>query len=339
MRDVRMSEERISIVVPVYKVPESYLRKCIESIQCQTYRNIEILLVDDGSPDNCGIICDEYATHDVRVRVIHQVNSGAAAARNTGIKNASGKWIAFVDSDDIVAPMWLEHLWRYADEGTLPMCAYCTKPDDLGKHEQLDVETGRKYKLSSFYDFNMAGIAGYLWNTLFHANIVRKNHLTFRESHERGDYNEDLLFSLQYISMCDSNIASIIYTGYMDYCYCIREDSLSRSYDTFEFEKYQEKYILWKKFLDENVVGDRLMKMESLASASLYRFLTTMNVEAEIGNYQKFRNIVCSDVMQECVRIDSSKENQRIIRLIEKKHSLILWLIYKAKNMKRRSFQ
>lgn len=93
----------ISIVVPVYKVEEDFLRNCIERILEQTYSDIELILVDDGSPDKCGEICDEYADLDKRIKVIHQINSGVSSARNTGIKNACGNWILFVDSDD-----WLE---------------------------------------------------------------------------------------------------------------------------------------------------------------------------------------------------------------------------------------
>lgn len=94
----------VSIVVPVYKVPRQFLDKCIKSIQSQTYQSIEIILVDDGSPDDCGLICDEYAQKDERIKVIHQNNGGLSAARNTGVREARGKWIMFVDGDD-----WVEN--------------------------------------------------------------------------------------------------------------------------------------------------------------------------------------------------------------------------------------
>lgn len=89
----------ISIVVPVYKV-EKYLSRCIDSILAQTYKNFELILVDDGSPDNCGKICDEYARKDSRIKVIHQVNSGVTKARAIGVQNSTGQYICFVDSDD-----------------------------------------------------------------------------------------------------------------------------------------------------------------------------------------------------------------------------------------------
>lgn len=86
-----MMEPFVSIIVPVYKVPEQYLRKCIESTMTQTLKNIEILLVDDGSPDQCGKICDEYAEKDKRIRVLHKKNGGLSSARNYGCKAAQGK--------------------------------------------------------------------------------------------------------------------------------------------------------------------------------------------------------------------------------------------------------
>lgn len=101
--------ETISVIVPIYKV-EPYLRQCVDSILAQTYRDLEIILVDDGSPDNCGRICDEYAKKDPRVVVIHQKNSGLSSARNAGIKRAGGAYLNFVDSDDFLAPAMLEKL-------------------------------------------------------------------------------------------------------------------------------------------------------------------------------------------------------------------------------------
>lgn len=101
----------ISVIVPVYKV-EKYLPQCIDSILAQTYKDFELILIDDGSPDNCGKMCDEYAQRDARVRVIHQKNGGLSAARNAGIDMAKGEYIAFVDSDDYVSEEYLEKLYN-----------------------------------------------------------------------------------------------------------------------------------------------------------------------------------------------------------------------------------
>ena len=98
-----MSNPLISIIAPVYKVQEQYLRDCIVSLQNQTYSNIEIILVDDGSPDTCGLVCDEFAKKDNRIKVIHKQNGGLVSARNAGYEIATGDWFCFMDSDD-----WLD---------------------------------------------------------------------------------------------------------------------------------------------------------------------------------------------------------------------------------------
>ena len=126
--------ELISVIIPVFRV-EAYLRRCMDSVLAQTYEKMEIILVDDGSDDGCPVICDEYAEKDSRVRVIHQKNAGLSGARNTGIDEAKGEYLAFVDSDDYLSPEFLERLymacietdsdmsvcrWEYVKGGPIP---------------------------------------------------------------------------------------------------------------------------------------------------------------------------------------------------------------------------
>ena len=106
-----MEKPLISIIIPVYKV-EKYLEKCIKSVLSQTYKNLQIILVDDGSPDNCGNICDDYARVDNRIEVIHKANGGLSDARNVGLKAARGEYIGFVDSDDYVSNEMFENLYN-----------------------------------------------------------------------------------------------------------------------------------------------------------------------------------------------------------------------------------
>ena len=106
-----MTTPLISVIVPVYRV-EEYLERCVKSILSQTYKNLEVILVDDGSPDQCPAICDACAEKDVRVKVIHQENKGLSGARNAGIDAASGEYLAFVDSDDYVSPHFIEELYQ-----------------------------------------------------------------------------------------------------------------------------------------------------------------------------------------------------------------------------------
>lgn len=115
----------ISVIVPVYKV-EAFLRPCVDSILAQTFSDFELILVDDGSPDNCGAICDEYAAKDSRVHVIHQQNGGLSAARNAGIDwcfaNSNSQWLSFVDSDDTIRPDYLAKLYSTAADCGADLC-------------------------------------------------------------------------------------------------------------------------------------------------------------------------------------------------------------------------
>lgn len=130
----------ITIIVPVYQVKD-YIKECVESLLAQTYENLEILLIDDGSTDGSGEICGEYALKDSRVQVIRQENQGLSAARNTGIALAKGEYVAFVDSDDVVLPDYAETLYRLLEryQADIAFCAYvkCKTEDLVNAREEL----------------------------------------------------------------------------------------------------------------------------------------------------------------------------------------------------------
>lgn len=316
---------KISVIVPVYKA-EAFLSRCIDSILGQTFSDFELILVEDGSPDNCGAICDSYAAKDSRVKVIHQENRGASAARNMGLDAATGEYIAFCDSDDLVAPKWLEHLVECAALGVLPVCAACNQIESLGREKILS-GIGRDVRpIADFYLYGRQGLTGYLWNALFHGNIIQKQKLRLRTQHEKGDYNEDLLFALEYVRY----IQQIVYTGYADYLYDTREGSLSRSYYDHYFDKYEEKYTLWRQFLERHGLDDQ---KKELATSMLYRFLTALNQ----ADYAQVKRILASEAVQEAVRLaDTSAENPAILCLIENKAALLLWLRLRIHHLKGR---
>ena len=145
--------KKISVIVPVYKV-EAVLKKCLDSIITQTYENLEIILVDDGSPDISGKICDEYSKRDSRVKVIHKKNAGVAAARNSGLKVATGEYCTFVDSDDYVSPNIYQILLNsivssksdvaicnieYFDDNNIPIYKESPLKDEILTRNQLSV--------------------------------------------------------------------------------------------------------------------------------------------------------------------------------------------------------
>lgn len=145
----------ISVIVPVYKV-EAYLSRCIDSILSQTFTDFELILVDDGSPDNCGKICDEYAEKDSRVRVIHQENGGLSSARNAGIDwvfaNSDSQWLTFIDSDDWIHPQYLELLLSGANSTNTDICV-CeyTETSEFSDFKNLNNTTIQKLSPEDFF--------------------------------------------------------------------------------------------------------------------------------------------------------------------------------------------
>ena len=163
-----MKNDLISIIIPVYKV-EKYLEKCIESVLKQTYTNLQIILVDDGSPDNCGKICDEYAKKDSRIEVIHKINGGLSDARNVGINRANGRYIGFVDSDDYIKEDMYEKLINLIKEydADISICNLYDVIDgkeyvrnkDNGIHEYSRIDILKEILLDK-------NIQSYAWNKL-----------------------------------------------------------------------------------------------------------------------------------------------------------------------------
>lgn len=165
----------LSVIVPVYKV-EPYLRRCIDSIREQTYHNLQIILVDDGSPDHCGEICDEYTKLDSRIIAVHQENEGLSGARNNGLLFAKGEYIAFVDSDDWLAPAMYETLIRMMEQYNLDM-ARCsvigsdgTQEDHIlpRAHMANQLVTGRGAFELYFTEF----LCKVVWNAVYRRDIV-----------------------------------------------------------------------------------------------------------------------------------------------------------------------
>jgi len=166
--------EKVSVIVPVYKV-EAYLDECVRSIVNQTYTNLEIILVDDGSPDNCGAMCDAWAEKDSRIKVIHQENGGISAARNAGLNAATSQWIVFVDSDDVVSVHMVESLVREnPQKDCLPIVTYLDftgdPPGDSGVYTCKYIE-GRNW---------LATRPGYYcWGVLYNREVIKRANLTF----------------------------------------------------------------------------------------------------------------------------------------------------------------
>jgi glycosyltransferase involved in cell wall biosynthesis len=189
----------ISVIVPVYNA-EKFLHRCIDSILAQTFKDFELILINDGSKDNSGTICDEYAINYSCVRVFHKENGGVSTARNLGLDNAKGRWIAFIDSDDYVDADFLK-LYINNIDGTSEIViqsikvidhdyVYATKPQCLIEGSAIDIMVALKYD---------DGTIGYIFNKLFSFSIISKNRLRFKEDIRLREDEDFVLRYLLYI--------------------------------------------------------------------------------------------------------------------------------------------
>ena len=215
----------ISIIVPVYKV-EQYLDECVQSIRNQTYTNLEIILVDDGSPDRCPEMCDEYARQDSRIKVIHKPNGGLSSARNAGLEVMNGEYFGFVDSDDYIDKHMYETLISYIDQTARisACCAYKVLKDGREEYyspycNSIEYYSGEAFLKSVYPQVNQVEV----WLRLFSTKDF--GHLRFREHR----IAEDLLY-MSFIGLeMEKNRSSMVRLPYFGYYYRYVETSITHS--------------------------------------------------------------------------------------------------------------
>lgn len=186
---MKIFNDLISVIVPIYKV-EPYLDRCVESIVNQTYKNLEIILVDDGSPDNCPAMCDVWAQKDCRIRVIHKLNGGLSDARNSGIAIATGAFIGFVDSDDWIATTMYEKLYETMKKNNCNMTACGIQlVDENGEESDITVtyetqSTSLRGEQAMRAVIEEKGVAPTVWNKLYRADCVKDIPFAVGKTHE-----------------------------------------------------------------------------------------------------------------------------------------------------------
>lgn len=242
--------DKISIIVPIYKV-EKYLKKCIDSIINQTYSNLEIILVDDGSPDNCPNICDEYAKKDNRIIVIHKKNGGLSDARNVGIEQATGKYISFIDSDDYITNDYIEYLYKlitsYDGDVSiiLPQIFYDEQDRVIisNKKEIIKVYDSKTALLTMLYQKEFDTSA---WGKLYKTDLF--NDIKFPV----GKLYEDI--STIYKTFLNSD--TIVYSNQKKYYYLKRKDSImGRSFKEKDMDYIYQAESMYNsvKFMDNEI--------------------------------------------------------------------------------------
>lgn len=239
---------KISIVVPVYNV-EKYLKKCIDSILIQTYSNFELILVNDGSPDSCGEICDVFKEKDNRIRVFHQENKGVSKARNYGINQAIGDYICFVDSDDWIQNTYLADFFHDGNySADVYLQGYTNRYPDEKSNNQINFITNEYYteqSLEKGYIYSeLNNISNSPCFKLFRRDIIKENNITFDAN---ICYGEDHLFVLNYFLL----IKNMSVSKKAGYYYVHRSnDSLTNKYVTHDkLFYYAEKIYAIRKIL------------------------------------------------------------------------------------------
>ena len=242
-------KDLITVIVPVYNV-EEYIYDCIDSIINQTYRNLEIILVDDGSLDNSGKICDNYAKEDARIKVIHQENMGVSSARNMGLKNANGKWIAFIDPDDWVDNNYFEILISkiYNDEIDCVLCCYNRIVKGTIEKVRFVTEEStynpREYLINSLNPQTGFGFC--------HMKLIRRECIKEMKFDEELKVGEDALFNIK----ISKNINKVIYTEKAIYNYRINQNSVVKKYDKEYVKKYINAISKCKEYIDSEYKND-----------------------------------------------------------------------------------
>lgn len=252
----------ISIIVPIYNV-EPYLRRCVDSLLNQTYGDFELILVDDGSPDHCGTICDEYAVSDTRVRVIHKPNGGLSDARNAGLEIARGEYIAFVDSDDWVAPDYLERLLTALTKTGADICECSVLYSDGADHGVRQADAADKCcDGAEALEFLIKDhiFRQHVWNKLYRRHVIAD--VIF----PKGKTNEDEFWTYQVFG----NARKVVRIRNPLYYYFQRPGSImGESYSLKRLDALEGK-LCRQKYIDANFPKLSLQAKLNLFGSCIY---------------------------------------------------------------------
>lgn len=283
---------QISVIVPVYNA-EKYLHRCIDSILAQTFSDFELLLIDDGSKDNSGRICDKYAAKDNRIRVFHKENGGVSSARNLGLNNAKGKWITFVDADDYVKSEYLSNLLDHTHIGADLIFSYA-------EFHYANGEIQKEYypkQIITNENFHLAFTEHELnwhtspWSKLFKSELCSK--LRFTEGMPIG---EDLVFLYTYILKCNK----IFFSSDTDYCYTVdAQASLTKKSHNVQIEYFVYTQVittLQKLITEKNITNSiAINKTNWIISSYTRRVLNSLYI-SKLSRKERLANIATLNI-------------------------------------------
>ena len=343
-----MNRIKVSIVIPVYNV-EKYLDRCVNSVINQTYSNIEIILVDDGSKDNSGKICDEWEKKDSRIKTIHKKNEGLGMARNTGLDNATGDYIGFVDSDDFIEQKLIEDSVDKIVDYSPDVVMYGLKSlDFLGNLISEDIPKTEK----NFFEGEE--ISNYILPNMIAMDPITKERLGFNMSASGGLYNLKLIKDCNWKFVSERkfisedfysllNLYSYINKVYVIndayYNYCFNDKSLTHTFNSKRYIKicecYKSMFENAKKIKYPNVV------LDSLYSQCLGSIIFTMKqmMVSELNFFEihkEISDIVNDDFLRELIQnlnYENESRNRKIfINLLKSKLVLLIYILLKFKS-------
>lgn len=301
----------ISVIVPIYNV-EPYLRRCVDSILAQKYRDLEIILVDDGSPDDCPQICDEYAAQDERIKVIHKANGGLSSARNAGLDIASGNWVSFIDSDDWIEPDMYEILLRNAINTNAEISVGGVNDEVVYKdavtvtkttyHGVLKTETLSPVEAMARY-FTTSWAA---WDKIYRKELFQTIRFPV------GEINEDEAIVLKLLDSC----TTIAYTNQVFYHYIHRAQSITTS-------TFSEKKLAWYRHCQDNLRWIQQYHPELAAFAEKRLCASILWTLREIAlSPQNYDEI--ADSLQQDIRLNYHKFFKCALSRSERRRLLVL---------------
>jgi glycosyltransferase involved in cell wall biosynthesis len=290
-----MDKHAVSVIVPVYNVAK-YIERCVESIMGQTHKDIDVILVDDGSSDGSGDICDELAKKYVKIKVIHQKNRGLSGARNVGIRAARGEYLVFVDSDDYVDEEFVAKLYAAVDKRG-PSVAVCGYREVRGAREKnvLPSEVGRMTGGEALTNLltKQDDIDVVAWNKLYHHTLF--DEVEFPE----GEIHEDNLTTYKLYALAKT----VSYVGVALYYYVRRDDSITSEYRLFDRGRYKEQAaresVIWLKKNNVRHVGAAKVALfyakltyldEMVAVSEIDRKMWKKQVDWILNNYAEIKS-------------------------------------------------
>ena len=342
--------DKISVILPVYKV-EAYIHQCMDTVLNQTYSNLEIILVDDGSPDNCGKICDEYAAKDARVIVIHKKNGGAPAARNDALKIATGDWIAYVDPDDWIETNAFEEAIKVAKRDNSDIVIFNTYindgknqkemqafPDDFVTDDKKIIHGMQLSSLSKDYTpFLQNWSQGFPWDKIYRASFMKEHSILWPTNVKA---NDDVIYTIHAFQFAEK----ISYLNKTFYHYRVNPESIGHKYMPDRVKVDHDIYMEMVRIRDMYHLGEdynmalyaRIIRNVWLCCGRC--FFHPSNTKSFTEKLKDISKLLDDEMVREAFeKVDRKKLDRRIrIMAISKRpHPLWFYAVYRLHQLKK----